>query len=87
MVRSCLDHPDGMPAVPSWSEHAHLEVMDRLNITTATLSISSPGVPVWRQPTQPGFLLIEIAARLTVTGVAEHVLAGNLRSAGKLLGH
>jgi hypothetical protein len=28
-----------------------------------------------------------VGARLTVTGVAEHVLAGNLRSAGKLLGH
>ena len=31
--------------------------------------------------------LIEIAARLTVTGLAEHVLAGNLRQAGKLLAH
>jgi AraC-like DNA-binding protein len=31
--------------------------------------------------------LIEIAARLTVTGFAEHFLAGNLRSAGKLLAH
>jgi hypothetical protein len=30
---------------------------------------------------------IEIAARLTVTGFAEHFLAGNLRSAGKLLAH
>jgi hypothetical protein len=26
-------------------------------------------------------------ARLTVTGFAEHVLAGNLRQAGKLLAH
>ncbi|QDS72816.1 hypothetical protein FKW77_006741 [Venturia effusa] len=37
------EKPDGMPAVPQWSETAHLEMMDRLNITKSILSISSPG--------------------------------------------
>ncbi len=37
-------HPDGMPALPEWSEAAALALMDRLSIRTAMLSISSPGV-------------------------------------------
>ena len=37
-------HPDGMPAIPDWSEQAALDVMDTLGIQTAMLSISSPGV-------------------------------------------
>lgn len=36
--------PDGMPAVPPWTEEAHLELMKDLNITKSILSISSPGV-------------------------------------------
>ena len=36
-------HPDGMPAVPSWTEEAHLEMMDSLNISKSILSITSPG--------------------------------------------
>ncbi|TID27696.1 hypothetical protein E6O75_ATG00463 [Venturia nashicola] len=36
-------NPDGMPAVPQWSEKAHLEMMDNLNITKSILSISTPG--------------------------------------------
>jgi hypothetical protein len=35
----------------------------------------------------PTYTGIEIAARLTVTGFAENVLARNLRPIGKLLGH
>jgi len=35
--------PDGMPAVPEWSAEAHLQLMDKLNITKSILSISSPG--------------------------------------------
>lgn len=36
--------PDGVPAWPSWSAAAHLELMDRNGIDTALLSVSSPGV-------------------------------------------
>ncbi len=36
-------HPDGMPAVPQWSEKSHFEMMDKLNISKAILSITSPG--------------------------------------------
>ena len=39
-----VDHPDGMPAWPSWSVESHLELMDRHDIARAVLSISSPGV-------------------------------------------
>ncbi|MFG2429503.1 amidohydrolase family protein [Streptomyces sp. NPDC048590] len=36
--------PDGVPAWPSWSAKAHLELMDRCGIGTSVLSVSSPGV-------------------------------------------
>jgi predicted TIM-barrel fold metal-dependent hydrolase len=36
--------PDGVPAWPGWSAEAHLELMDRVGIRTAILSVSSPGV-------------------------------------------
>ncbi|WP_030868031.1 amidohydrolase family protein [Streptomyces sp. NRRL S-37] len=36
--------PDGVPAWPTWSAAAHLELMDRCGIETSMLSISSPGV-------------------------------------------
>ncbi|MER7930636.1 amidohydrolase family protein [Streptomyces sp. NPDC096057] len=37
-------HPDGMAGWPSWSVAAHLDLMDRNDIETAMLSMSSPGV-------------------------------------------
>ncbi|MER6186971.1 amidohydrolase family protein [Streptomyces sp. NPDC001652] len=37
-------HPDGMGGWPSWSVQAHLDLMDRNDIETAMLSMSSPGV-------------------------------------------
>jgi len=37
-------HPDGIAAIPAWDEHSALRAMDELDITTAALSISSPGV-------------------------------------------
>jgi predicted TIM-barrel fold metal-dependent hydrolase len=37
-------HPDGMPAIPEWDTGKALAMMDGLNIRTAMLSISSPGV-------------------------------------------
>jgi predicted TIM-barrel fold metal-dependent hydrolase len=44
LAEAGLSHPDGIPAVPVWSEKAALAAMDRLGIRTAILSISSPGV-------------------------------------------
>ena len=38
------EHPDGMPFLPEWSETDALALMDRLNVRTAMLSVSSPGV-------------------------------------------
>lgn len=38
------EHPDGMPGLPQWDTDAALAMMDGLNIRTAMLSISSPGV-------------------------------------------
>lgn len=38
------EFPDGIPAWPTWSPEAHLELMDRSGIDTALLSMSSPGV-------------------------------------------
>lgn len=38
------DRPDGMAAIPGWCEEQALEMMGRLQITSALLSISSPGV-------------------------------------------
>jgi 6-methylsalicylate decarboxylase len=39
-----IDHPDGMPGLPPWSEASMLEAMDRIGIETAIMSISSPGI-------------------------------------------
>ena len=38
------EHPDGMPGLPHWDVGAALGMMDGLNIRTAMLSVSSPGV-------------------------------------------
>ncbi|MFD8201519.1 amidohydrolase family protein [Streptomyces sp. NPDC059701] len=38
------DHPDGVPAWPSWSAETHLELMDRCGIERSMLSVSSPGI-------------------------------------------
>lgn len=38
--------PDGMPAIPSWSKEAHLEMMQTANVTKSILSISSPGTHI-----------------------------------------
>ncbi len=44
LVKAGQVHPDGMPAIPDWSEEAAFESMDKLGVATAMLSISSPGV-------------------------------------------
>jgi predicted TIM-barrel fold metal-dependent hydrolase len=36
--------PDGIPAIPEWDEYSALKAMNGLNVQTAILSISSPGV-------------------------------------------
>jgi 6-methylsalicylate decarboxylase len=37
-------HPDGMPGLPQWSSESAVGMMDRLNIGTGILSVSSPGI-------------------------------------------
>ena len=44
LLAAGITQPDGIKAIPSWSEELHLATMDRLNIDTAMLSISTPGV-------------------------------------------
>lgn len=39
-----IDRPDGIKAVPQWTEEAAIATMDRLDVQTALLSISTPGV-------------------------------------------
>jgi 6-methylsalicylate decarboxylase len=39
-----MTSPDGINALPPWDEEDFLRVMDSLQIETAVLSISSPGV-------------------------------------------
>lgn len=36
--------PDGMPAIPGWSSASAIDAMDSLNIKSAILSITAPGV-------------------------------------------
>jgi predicted TIM-barrel fold metal-dependent hydrolase len=38
------DRPDGIKAIPEWSEELAIAAMDRLDVRTAILSISTPGV-------------------------------------------
>ena len=44
LARAGIEHPDGMPAVPEWSESSAIALMDEVGIGAALLSISSPGV-------------------------------------------
>ena len=44
LLAAGYSHPDGMAKIPAWSESDALATMDRLEIATSFLSISSPGV-------------------------------------------
>jgi predicted TIM-barrel fold metal-dependent hydrolase len=44
LVAAGHSRPDGMPAIPAWTETDALATMDRLGVRKALLSISSPGV-------------------------------------------
>jgi predicted TIM-barrel fold metal-dependent hydrolase len=44
LVAAGHDRPDGIPALPEWSEALALDAMDELDVRLAILSISSPGV-------------------------------------------
>lgn len=53
--------PDGFPVLPRWNPTDHLAMMDRLNIGTAMLSITSPGALFGEDP-------VEWARRLNDSG-------------------
>ena len=42
LIAAGQDRPDGIPALPPWSEELALAAMDELGIRLAILSISSP---------------------------------------------
>jgi 6-methylsalicylate decarboxylase len=44
LLAAGIDRPDGMPAIPPWSEASALAFIDQMGIDTAYLSISTPGV-------------------------------------------
>lgn len=44
LLAAGITQPDGIKATPKWSEDLHLATMDRLDVETAILSISTPGV-------------------------------------------
>jgi predicted TIM-barrel fold metal-dependent hydrolase len=44
LLAAGVERPDGMPGLPAWDVPTALEVMDRLGVATAMLSVSSPGV-------------------------------------------
>ncbi|QES88239.1 amidohydrolase family protein [Rhizosphaericola mali] len=44
LIDAGYEKPDGMPRIPDWNKEEALKMMDRHNISTAMLSISSPGV-------------------------------------------
>ena len=43
-IKAGHSQPDGMPGLPAWSVESALQSMDRFGISTAMLSVSSPGV-------------------------------------------
>jgi predicted TIM-barrel fold metal-dependent hydrolase len=44
LIAAGHDHPDGIKAIPEWSEELALAAMERLGVRTSILSISTPGV-------------------------------------------
>jgi hypothetical protein len=44
LVTAGQTQPDGIPALPDWSEAQAIDAMDKLDVRLAILSISSPGV-------------------------------------------
>jgi predicted TIM-barrel fold metal-dependent hydrolase len=44
LERAGIEHPDGMPAVPAWTESSAIALMDEVGIGAALISISSPGL-------------------------------------------
>ena len=53
LAKAGLRTLDGGMPVPAWSADAHLEMMDRLEIATAMLSVSSPSTHFLPEPERP----------------------------------
>lgn len=43
LLKTGHEHPDGMPAPPTWSEEDHLNFHSALNVSKSILSITTPG--------------------------------------------
>jgi 6-methylsalicylate decarboxylase len=56
-------NPDGFPVLPTWSAEAHLAMMGTLNIQTAMLSVSSPGVSFGGDPVEWARRVNEVGAQ------------------------
>lgn len=57
LAKAGLKTLDGGMPVPAWSEAAHLEMMDRLEIATAMLSVSSPSTHFLPEAERPAICL------------------------------
>lgn len=44
LLEAGITKPDGMPAIPPWSEQDHLDFMQKAGISKSYLSISTPGI-------------------------------------------
>lgn len=52
LIDNGQSRPDGFPVLPVWTPQSHLAMMDRLNISTAMLSVSSPGANFGGDPVE-----------------------------------
>jgi 6-methylsalicylate decarboxylase len=61
LLAAGVTQPDGMPAIPAWSEESALAFIDEMGIATAYLSISTPGVLI------EGTVAADLARRVNET--------------------
>jgi predicted TIM-barrel fold metal-dependent hydrolase len=65
LAQEGLTKADGGIPLPQWTPEAHLQMMDKLGITTALLSVSSPGLHLFETPKA-----IRVAREINEAGAA-----------------